>query len=433
VAFIFATMLRSYQETIEYLYAQLAVYHLIGPQAYKADLTNTLELCQLLDNPQTRFKTVHVAGTNGKGSSSHMLAAIFQAAGYKTGLYTSPHLKDFSERIKINGQEINHDFVVAFTAKMEGPIQSIKPSFFELTVAMAFEYFALNQVDVAIIEVGLGGRLDSTNIIQPELSLITNIGYDHMDILGNTLPEIAFEKAGIIKHGTPVVVSERQSEVASVFLEKAKNENAPIGFAADYVQIQWMPNGQVKVQASDFSETLKPQLKGAYQSKNIAGVIAAALKLREGGWKILNAAIAEGINHVVDLTGLKGRWQIIRHKPLVVCDTGHNAEGIQELIKQIKQTQHRTLRWVFGVVKDKNPDRVLSILPKDAQYYFCRAKIQRALDAGELNSMAQAHGLNGEIIPDVNEALNKATADSAIDDLIMVGGSTFVVAEVSDL
>jgi dihydrofolate synthase / folylpolyglutamate synthase len=424
-------MLRSYQETIEYLYGQLAVYHLIGPQAYKADLTNTMELCRFLDNPQTKFKTVHVAGTNGKGSSSHMLAAIFQAAGYKTGLYTSPHLKDFSERIKINGKEIDHDFVVEFTTKMDAPMKSIKPSFFELTVAMAFEYFALNKVDIAIIEVGLGGRLDSTNIIQPELSLITNIGYDHMDILGNTLPEIAFEKAGIIKRNTPVVVSERQPEVASVFLEKAKKENAPVEFAVDHVQ--WLPNGLMKVVTSDFSETLDPQLKGAYQSKNIAGVIASALKLRDRGWKISNTAIVAGINQVVSLTGLKGRWQIIRQKPMVVCDTGHNAEGIQELINQIKQTPHRTLRWVFGVVKDKNPDRVLSILPKEAQYYFCCAKIQRAMDAGELNNMAQTHGLTGKVIPDVNEALNNAIADSDVDDLIMVGGSTFVVAEVNDL
>jgi dihydrofolate synthase/folylpolyglutamate synthase len=424
-------MLRSYQETIEYLYGQLAVYHLIGPQAYKADLNNTMELCRFLDNPQTKFKTVHVAGTNGKGSSSHMLAAIFQAAGYKTGLYTSPHLKDFSERIKINGKEIDHDFVVEFTTKMDAPMKSIKPSFFELTVAMAFEYFALNKVDIAIIEVGLGGRLDSTNIIQPELSLITNIGYDHMDILGNTLPEIAFEKAGIIKRNTPVVVSERQPEVASVFLEKAKKENAPVEFAVDHVQ--WLPNGLMKVVTSDFSETLDPQLKGAYQSKNIAGVIASALKLRDRGWKISNTAIVAGINQVVSLTGLKGRWQIIRQKPMVVCDTGHNAEGIQELINQIKQTPHRTLRWVFGVVKDKNPDRVLSILPKEAQYYFCCAKIQRAMDAGELNNMAQTHGLTGKVIPDVNEALNNAIADSDVDDLIMVGGSTFVVAEVNDL
>jgi dihydrofolate synthase / folylpolyglutamate synthase len=415
------------------LYSQLPVYQNIGPKAYKADLTNTRALCKHVNNPQHKFKSIHVAGTNGKGSSSHMLAAILQSAGYRTGLFTSPHLKDFSERIRVNGELIAHNFVTGFVTEMESFINEIQPSFFELSVAMAFQYFANEGVDIAVIEVGLGGRLDSTNIIQPEVTLITNIGYDHMEILGDTLPQIAFEKAGIIKPHTPVVISERQPEVANVFIEQALNKKASVQFASDSIKCEWVNQQVLTVHTSTFNITTHPQLLGRYQAKNVAGVIAVALKMNELGWKIDNNDIIIGINKTVSLTGLKGRWQIIRKKPMVVCDTGHNAEGILELIAQIKTIPYKTLRWVFGMVKDKSPDSVLSILPNEAQYYFCQAKIERALDANQLLEMAQQYSLKGIAVPNVNEAIENALANSDPDDLIMVGGSTFVVGEVNNL
>lgn len=421
-----------YKAALNFLYSQLPVYHHIGAKAYKKDLTNTIALCQGLDNPQTKFKSVHVAGTNGKGSSSHMLAAILQSAGYKTGLYTSPHLKDFSERIKINGQEIDHQFVTDFVNRMKPAMAEVQPSFFELTVAMAFQYFAENKVDIAVIEVGLGGRLDSTNIINPEISLITNIGYDHMDILGNTLEEIAFEKAGIIKPYTPVVISEKQPEIEHVFNRQAKEKNARISYASDEISLRAVQD-ELLVESSFFDQRLKPELKGSYQRKNIMGVMATALKMTQLGWKISAMDIVNGINDTVTLTGLKGRWQILRQNPMVVCDTGHNAEGIQELVNQIRNTHRAKLHWVFGMVKDKSPEKVLSILPKDAQYYFCQAKIERALDANTLLSLAREKQLVGVAVPDVNKALSLALQASGPEDLIMVGGSTFIVAEVDGL
>jgi dihydrofolate synthase/folylpolyglutamate synthase len=423
----------NYQESLNFLYSQLPVYHYIGPKAYKADLKNTIALCEQLNNPHQKFKTIHVAGTNGKGSSSHMLAAILQSAGYKTGLYTSPHLKDFSERIKINGQEIDHPFVTDFVDRMKPAMAEIQPSFFELTVAMAFEYFAVNRVDIAVIEVGLGGRLDSTNIIQPEISLITNIGYDHMDILGNTLAEIAFEKAGIIKPNTPIVISERQPESASVFDNQAKEKHAPILYASDAITSKQTMGGDLLIESATFTGRLNPELKGKYQLKNIRGVISTISKLVEAGWTITPDTIVNGINNTVRLTGLKGRWQIVRQNPLVVCDTGHNAEGILELIQQINQTPHATLHWVFGMVKDKSPEKVLSILPKDARYYFCQAKIERALDANTLLNLATEKGLTGVAVADVNAALSMALRASKPEDMVIVGGSTFVVAEVEGL
>jgi dihydrofolate synthase / folylpolyglutamate synthase len=429
---IFAPMKNAYNETIQLLYSQLPVYHHIGPAAYKKDLTNTLELCALLDNPQRKFKSIHVAGTNGKGSSSHMLAAILQTAGYKTGLYTSPHLKDFSERIKINGTEIKKDFVVAFAAKMQSAMEKIRPSFFELTVAMAFEYFAQEKVDIAVIEVGLGGRLDSTNIIDPEVSLITNIGFDHMDILGDTLPEIASEKAGIIKPGRPVIISERQPEVENVFIAKAKESASPICFASDLVTAKKFDNGNVIVQwqLGKDSLTLSPALKGLYQLKNIKGVVQAVLILKTLGYTISDESVVVGINNTTDLTGLKGRWQKINDRPLTICDTAHNAEGLSEIVKQIKITPYKNLKWVLGMVSDKPHEKILSFLPTDAQYYFCQAKIPRAMDAEKLSHLAARFGLKGKVVRDVNEALNTARKESSEDDLIMVGGSTFVVGEV---
>ena len=426
-------MNEAYQQTINFLYNQLAVYHHIGPAAYKADLTNTLKLCALLDNPQNKFKSIHITGTNGKGSSAHMLAAVLQAAGYKTGLYTSPHLKDFCERIKINGVEVQKDFVVAFVKRMKGAIKSIKPSFFELTVAMAFEYFTTVNIDVAVIEVGLGGRLDSTNIIDPEVSLITNIGYDHMDILGDTLSQIAYEKAGIIKSNRPVVISEHQSEVAKVFIDKAAETESPIYFASELIIPKRNENGTFQLQTSGLNLLVEPELKGMYQEKNIRGVLQTCRVLRQLGYSITQEAIVDGINNTVQLTGLKGRWQKIGNNPTVICDTAHNVEGLLEIIKQIKATPHQKLRWVFGMVKDKPPERILDILPTGAHYYFCQAKIPRAMNANELYTQAKAKGLIGKPVADVNEALQMAKQESSPQDLIMVGGSTFVVAEIEGL
>lgn len=433
ILYYFCRMLKSYEETINFLYAQLPVFHHIGPAAYKKDLTNTLSLCSFLNNPHQKFKTVHVAGTNGKGSSSHMLAAVLQSAGYKTGLYTSPHLKDFTERIRINGAGIDKGFVVDFVNRMMGTLDEIKPSFFELTVAMAFEYYAREKVDIAVIETGLGGRLDSTNVITPEVSLITNIGYDHMDILGDTLQKIASEKAGIIKPNVPIVVSERQPEVEQIFIDKALSGNSEIHFASDEVKVVLEAPGRFKVSSSDMDFKLNPDLKGAYQLKNIAGVLQTCTVLRAKGFTIPDSAIAAGINTSASLTGLKGRWQKISDKPLVICDVGHNAEGIAEVLNQIKLTPHKKLHWVFGVVKDKSPEKVLGILPQDASYYFCQAKIPRAMDAKKLAELASQFGLSGKVVPDVNHAIQLAKQASNSDDLIIVGGSTFVVAEVNEI
>jgi len=423
----------NYQDTLQFLYSQLPVYHHIGPAAYKNDLSNTLELCALLGNPQHKFKSVHVTGTNGKGSSSHMLAAILQSAGYKTGLYTSPHLKDFAERIKINGIEIKKDFVVDFVNRMKPAMEKIKPSFFELTVAMAFQYFAMEKVDIAIVEVGLGGRLDSTNIIDPEVSLITNIGLDHTDILGDTLQKIASEKAGIIKRRKPAVISERQLDVEKIFLDKATEMNSDLYWASDMISLERNDSAKMQVQSNEISIAIEPDLKGLYQEKNIAGVVQTALVMRKLGYQVPDAAIVNGINNTVKLTGLKGRWQKISNAPVVICDTAHNAEGILEIIKQVRFTPHKKLRWVFGMVKDKSPEKVLSILPTDAQYYFCQANIPRALNAIKLLNMAKEKGLSGVAVQDVNDALSLANQESSADDLIMVGGSTFVVAEVDGL
>jgi dihydrofolate synthase/folylpolyglutamate synthase len=425
---------RSYHQTLEYLYAQLPVYHHIGSAAYKKDLTNTIALCQSLGNPHKKFKSIHVAGTNGKGSSSHMLAAILQTAGYTTGLYTSPHLKDFGERIKVNGKEVRKDFVVEFVDSMQPQIEKIQPSFFELTVAMAFEYFAVEQVDIAVIEVGLGGRLDSTNIIDPEISLITNIGFDHMDILGDTLSAIAKEKAGIIKPGRPVVISERQPEIENIFIEKAREYQSPIYFAQDCINTGKLESNDFLVAPMEFpSFEISPDLKGQYQEKNIKGVIQTALLLNKFGYTVSPSSIINGVNNTVKLTGLKGRWQTIHNHPPVICDTAHNVEGLREIINQIANTPHKNLRWVFGMVKDKSPDKVLAILPTDAQYYFCQAKIPRAMNARDLFDKALENGLKGKVVPDVNEALRSAMADSGPEDLILVGGSTFVVGEVDGL
>ncbi len=427
-------MFLSYEQALEYLYSSLPVFHRVGASAYKKDLTNTVALCAALGNPERAFKSIHVAGTNGKGSTSHMLASILQSAGYNTGLYTSPHLKDFAERIRINGAEISHAFVVDFVNRIRPVIEEINPSFFETTVAMAFDYYAQFAVDVAVIEVGLGGRLDSTNVITPELSVITNISWDHKDLLGDTLEKIAYEKAGIIKPGVPVVVSERQADVAHVFVEEARQRGTSIRFASDQYRMERSGAGFeiLKDNALSFSVDNFP-LQGGYQRRNVPGVIAAVEVLRQQGFSIPDEALARGFREVTTLTGLKGRWQVLGQRPLTVCDTGHNEDGVREVISQIAAQSFRKLHMVWGCVADKDITAILALLPKEAEYYFCQAHLPRALDAYVLAEQAGALGLRGVVVADVNDALHRAQAAASEDDMIFIGGSTFVVAELENL
>ncbi|MEO5892566.1 MAG: folylpolyglutamate synthase/dihydrofolate synthase family protein [Ferruginibacter sp.] len=432
----------TYQQTIDYLYAQLPMFSRIGAAAYKEDLHNTIALCDALDNPQAKFKSIHIAGTNGKGSTSHMLAAILQQAGYKTGLYTSPHLKDFRERIRINGEMIAEAFIVDFVERTKALSEQIQPSFFELTVAMAFEYFALQQVDIAIIETGLGGRLDSTNIILPILSIITNIGYDHMNILGDTLEKIAWEKAGIIKPAIPVIVGEFLDETKAVFINKAASCNAPIHFAQqeyDLLNIHFSAlqlNCEVKKVGSNETESYSLDLNGLYQTKNLRTVICAKDILVSQGFNIKNEKSA--LANVKKLTGLQGRWEVISEHPMVVLDVAHNEDGIRQVLEQAAHyrqesgDQHNNgLHFVIGVVKDKEVSKMISLLPKDAHYYFTNAHIPRALTAVELKIKAAESGLDGQSFDDVNEAIRAAKKQAGPNDLVIVCGSVFLVGEVS--
>lgn len=428
----------SYPQTLDYLYSRLPMFQRIGPAAYKADLSNTIAICKALGNPENKFRSIHIAGTNGKGSTSHLLAAVLQKAGYKTGLYTSPHLKDFRERIRINGKMIPKKRIVDFVAKHKKVFEKVEPSFFEWTVGLAFDFFAQEKVDIAVIETGLGGRLDSTNVITPEVSVITNISFDHTNLLGNTLRKIAAEKAGIIKTGIPVVIGETQDAVQTVFEQKAKKEKAPIRFADDEMRITKatyvagaVPAVQATVYAGDrmFFHQLRCNLPGAYQRKNILTVLSAIDVLRENGWKITSGNIRAGFREVIALTGLQGRWQTISRKPLVIADTGHNEAGIAEIVAQLKKQKFKHLHFVLGVVNDKDPSKVLSLLPKKATYYFCKAKLPRAMDADELKQKAGKAGLKGEAWSSVRAALQAAKKAAAKNDLVFVGGSTFVVAE----
>ena len=427
----------TYQSTVDYLYTALPMYQRVGAAAYKADLKNTVELCQALDNPQHKFKSIHVGGTNGKGSSAHMIAAILQSEGYKTGLYTSPHLKEFTERIKINGVEIPPGFVVDFVQRIKPLIEALHPSFFEITVAMCFDYFARQQVDFAVIEVGLGGRLDSTNVICPVVSLITNIGYDHKDLLGDTLDLIAGEKAGIIKPNGIAVISERQKEVEEVFINKARTVGSALHFAEDTFAIDRLDQaaeGFVVRRAGEvIFPSLFPELKGGYQKKNLVGVLKAMEALEMAGYRVSKKAIEKGITKTITLTGLKGRWQQLGEAPKIYCDTAHNAEGMQEVLKMIASLSYGSLHIVLGVVKDKDPAGVLSLMPRQTHYYFCQAAIPRALPAHVLCAQASRFGLKGSVVPDVNEAIGEAKAAAAPSDLIFVGGSTYVVAEINGL
>ena len=428
----------TYPETIDYLFTRLPMFSRIGAAAYKADLTNTIRLCEHIGDPHKKFKTIHVAGTNGKGSVSHMLAAILQTAGYKTGLYTSPHLKDFRERIKVDGDMISEEFVIDFTQKMKPLISEIEPSFFEITVAMAFDYFAEQKVDIAIIEVGLGGRLDSTNIITPELSVITNIGYDHMNMLGDTLEDIASEKAGIIKNNIPVVVGEVLPETAPVFEKAALIKQAPLTIASHQWQTtdwKWEDHRLI-VTVSDTHNsdhhTYQLDLPGIYQAKNLLTVIEACHIMKQRGWSIEQQQISSALGHVGKLTGLKGRWEVLHSSPLLVVDVAHNEDGIKQLLQQIELTEHHQLHFVFGIVKDKDPSRVLQLLPKHANYYFTKAQIPRALPEDELKKEAARYGLIGEVYSTVNTAVYAASLKAGKKDMIVVCGSIFLVGELSE-
>ena len=429
----------NYQETLDYLFNALPMFQRVGASAYKADLTNTIALCTHLGNPQKQFKSIHVAGTNGKGSTSHSLASVFQAAGYKTGLYTSPHLKSFTERIRINGDEINKDDVVEFVATHKDFLDQLQPSFFEMTVGLAFWYFAKQEVDIAIIEVGMGGRLDSTNVISPELCVITNIGLDHTQFLGDTLPLIAGEKAGIIKQGVPVIVSHTQKEIQAVFLQKTAEMQSSLVFADQQWEVTRIPNPdasqlarfQVKGRTDAFE--LEFGLRGDYQRYNLPGILEAVEQMRKQGWNLTKEALHLGLARVSEQTGLKGRWQILQTQPLTIADTGHNEAGIVEVVNQLKKYPYSQLWMVIGMVNDKDISKVLDLLPKDATYIFCQANIPRAMDAHELASKALEKGLKGEVISKVTDAIEFARKNAGADDLIFIGGSTFVVAEIEDL
>lgn len=428
----------TYQDTIDYLYAHLPMFSRIGAAAYKKDLHNTIELCNAINNPQTKFKSVHIAGTNGKGSTSHMLAAILQQAGYKTGLYTSPHLTDFRERIKVNGEMINKDFVVEFTERTKKISQEIQPSFFELTVAMAFEYFATQQVEIAVIETGLGGRLDSTNIITPVLSVITNIGYDHMNILGNTLEKIAYEKAGIIKSSVPVVIGEYIPATKPVFLDKASSVNAPIYFAQEDYTISNIVSTTYTLEctiteiATGSTDNFVLDLNGLYQTKNLRTVVNAVNILKKQGFSIAAEAEKFALANTKKITGLHGRWEVIAEKPTIVLDVAHNEDGIKQILQQllVVRKNYHALHIITGMVKDKDADKVLSLLPKDATYYFTNAHIPRALPASELQQQALEYYLRGEVFDDVNEAVIAAKKIAGEADLILVCGSVFLAGEV---
>lgn len=424
----------TYREAINYLYKQLPMYQRIGAAAYKNNLDNTLALDKMFGHPHKRFLTVHIAGTNGKGSVSHMLASVLQSAGYKVGLYTSPHLKDFRERIKINGEVISEEAVCEFIERYKNlnSTAEIKPSFFELTVLMAFDYFANKNIDIAIVEVGLGGRLDSTNIISPVLSVITNISLDHTNLLGNSLEAIAGEKAGIIKQGTPVVIGEFQNETAPVFSKKAEMLNSKIIFADNDFLAIGSDNETITItnECGIVFNNLKPDLTGAYQQKNILTTAVSILELRKAGITISDQQVYEGIKKAAKQTGLMGRWQTLQTKPLVICDTAHNEAGINWVTKQIRQQNFEKLHIVFGTVNDKAIDDILELLPKNAKYYFTQAGIDRALDAIILQQKANKKGLSGEAFNTVSEAFAEAKKTATVNDFIFIGGSTFVVAEV---
>ncbi len=411
----------------------------IGSAAYKKDLHNTIALCNSLGNPETTFKTIHIAGTNGKGSTSHMIAAILQEAGYKTGLYTSPHIKDFRERIRINGEMIDKDFVIDFTEQTRKLSEDIQPSFFELTVAMAFEYFAENEVDIAVIETGLGGRLDSTNVIKPLLSVITNIGFDHVNILGDTLPAIASEKAGIIKFNTPVVIGETLPDTLPVFIAKAKEQQADLQLAVDKYSVRHIENKGAflvcEITDNIYQKTEKYELglAGTYQSKNLCTVLTVIDTLNNLKFNITQPVIHKALRNVKKLTGLTGRWDVISSNPAVILDVGHNEDGIRQVLQQLHSNYPDSkFHFVLGFVNDKDITNILALFPANAQYYFTNAHIPRALPYKELQKLAADRSLSGNGFDDVNDAIKSAIDQAEKKDVIMVCGSFFIIAEVED-
>ena len=427
-----------YQETLQWLFSQLPMYQRIGKAAYKADMQTTIDLLHRLGNPQEKFKALHIAGTNGKGSVCHILASVLQEADYKTGLYTSPHLKDFRERIKINGEMIPEDQVVAFTEKHKKLFEELQPSFFEMTVAMAFDYFAREKVDFAVLETGMGGRLDSTNVSKPVVSVVTNIGHDHMQFLGDDVEKIAAEKAGIFKKGVPVVIGEKQTWISEVFEKAAQEKNTSVAYADAHAELKPIQRRDKTKQFYDvwynnelYIENLASPLLATYQIKNLKTVIQVLELLNKNNTiEIDRQTIAEGIENTLNNTNLMGRWQILSNNPLTICDTGHNPEGLQSVLDQINQTQFNQLHFIFGMVNDKNPESMLYLLPNDATYYFCKPDIPRGMDADVLQQHGFKAGLRGNAYSSVREALNSAINNSGAEDLVFIGGSTFVVAEV---
>ena len=425
-----------YQETLDWMFNKLPMYQNVGGVAYKVGLDNIIALLEILGNPHNNFKSVHVAGTNGKGSTSHMLASIFQEAGFKTGLYTSPHLHDFRERIRINGEMIPEENVIEFIEKHKAQFEGMGLSFFEMTTGMAFDYFSKEKVEIAIVEVGLGGRLDSTNLITPELSVITNIGLDHVQFLGNTLEKIAYEKAGIIKEGIPVVIGETQPETHQVFEDKARECHSPIYFAdqifdCDKVHIESMVQQEYDIWKNNelYLEACEIPLMGNYQKKNLATVICAADLLHDK-FDLSEDDIRSGIANVIRNTHLMGRWQILSHDPLTIADTGHNVDGIRVVVSQLAEMTYNKLHFVIGMVNDKDIDHVLQLLPHSCEYYFCKADIPRGLDAKILAEKAFELGLRGKVYNSVRDAYLSALNDAHFDDVVFIGGSNFIVAEV---
>jgi dihydrofolate synthase/folylpolyglutamate synthase len=427
----------NYQETVEYLFSKLPMFQRIGAPAIKYNLDNITRLMEALGNPHKSTKTIHVAGTNGKGSSSHMIASVLQEAGFKTGLYTSPHLKSFTERIRVDGNEIEEEAVIKLVENYQELIEQIEPSFFEISFAMAMDYFRSCKVDYAVVEVGLGGRLDSTNIIDPEVCLITNISMDHQQFLGNDLPTIAGEKAGIIKPGVPVVISEHQTdEISDVFKNKAKKSKSIISFASTKYFTEQAADDRINVFKDNklYLEGFKPDLMGEYQVANILGVIELFSQLdKNNSLKLSDSALRDGLENVVQNTGLKGRWQTLSKKPLTIADTGHNESAIREIIKMISRSKFDKLHMVWGMVNDKDVGDILDLLPKNAQYYFVKADVPRALSLDRLVKEAELVGLQGQTCSSVKTGYMAAKESAGSNDMIYIGGSTFVVAEIEDL
>ena len=426
----------TYEQCLDYLYSKLPMFSRIGSAALKNNLDNTIKLLTFLENPHTKFKSIHIAGTNGKGSVSHMLASIFQSAGYKTGLYTSPHLKDFRERIRINGEMIKQKDVLDMTLKLTPIIEDIEPSFFEVTVAMAFDYFSKNEVDIAIIETGLGGRLDSTNVITPELSIITNIGYDHMNILGNSLFEIATEKAGIIKNGVPVVLGRTDEETKNVFIKKATETNSLLFFSENIYDsiVNDLSPDMISLQLENKKNNeiydIKCDLPGIYQKENVATVVTAVDLLNQNGWNISKNAMLNGFEKTKKNTSLFGRWDVLRKKPLLVLDVAHNEDGFSKLISHLSKFKFGQIHFILGFSKDKDFDKIIDMLPKESQFYFTSANSPRALDHETLLKIAQNRNIEGKSFATVNDAIEDALKITKEDDLIIVSGSIYVVGDV---